>query len=78
MEARWQKNITLSNEQVDFIKSNLGKMNVREISKILNVGYNKVHKNLRLMGKVKIKNPKVIKMDNCFDIDMESKKYYSY
>lgn len=75
MSYRKQTNITLNEEQKKFVLDNFGKMNIGEISKMLGLGYNLVHNNLRVMGKVKTKMTKVIKMDGMFDIDSFGKFY---
>lgn len=76
---RHQKNITLTDEQMKFIEANFGKMSIGQISKLLGVGYNKIHNNLRMVGKVKTLQAKVVSFDNngYFDVDKFA-RYYNY
>lgn len=76
MEKRWQKNLTITKEQRKYIENNYGKMSIGELSKMLGLGYNKVHNNLRLLNKVKTRTARIIKMDGYFDIDKEWKQNY--
>jgi hypothetical protein len=79
MEKRWQKQITLTPEQREFVESNLGKMDIGSIAKMLGLGYNKVHNNLRLMGKVKLRpKAKVVQMKGYFDVDTFYKENYRF
>lgn len=55
---RWQKNITLTESQLNFAKENFGRMRIRDISNSLGLNYGKVHNNLRLIGLVKDCKPK--------------------
>ena len=77
MEKRWQKNITLTEEQLKFIELHHGKMSIGQISKMLGLPYGKVHNNLRLLGKVNPLQPKVVKMEKngYFDVDSFGKLY---
>lgn len=77
MEKRWQKNITLTEEQLNFIELHHGKMSIGKISKMLGLPYGKVHNNLRLLGKVNPLQPKVVKMEKngYFDVDSFGKLY---
>lgn len=72
-----QRNITLSPEQRLYVDEHFGKMDLGKISAALGIGYQKLHKNLRVMGKVKTK-AKVIRMDGCFDSENFLNKYYKY
>ncbi len=78
--ARLQRNITLTAEQQEFIKSNHGKVNIGTLSKMLGLKYNKVHNNLQLMGLVESRKntAKVVKMDGYFDVDHFQRTYYEY
>ncbi len=78
-KRRYQKNITLTKEQVDYINENFGKISLIQMARNLGVDYNKVHCNARLLGKV---NPLGIREFNFnkngyFDIG-KFKKYYEY
>lgn len=77
---RIQKNITLNEEQVEFVKANHRKINNSEIAKMLGLGYTKVHRNMLLMGLVTSRKPtaKVVSMEGYFNIDEEARKYYNY
>jgi len=73
-----QVNITLSPEQVEFVKANHGKMNIGKLSKMLGLTYNKVHNNMKLMGlctQRKSTQAKVVKMEGYFDMDEFAKQY---
>jgi len=73
-----QINITITPEQVEFVKSNHGTMNIGQLSKMLGLTYNKVHNNMKLMGLVTPrKEAKVVKMEGYFDMD-EFSKHYTY
>lgn len=76
---RRQKNITLTNEEKEFVLSNIGEMNLRQISKKLEINYNKLHNNARLLGLVKDLKPKVVQFDDngYFNIDKFA-KYYNF
>lgn len=77
MSKRVQKNTTLTKEQFDFVNANFGKISIGEISKMLGLGYNKIHNNLRLIGKVKTVQAKVVKMETngYFDVDKFAELY---
>lgn len=77
---RIQKNITLNEEQLKFVKDNHGKMNLGQIAKMLGLGYTKVHRNTLLLGMVKPRKQtaKVITIEGYFDIDEEAKRYYNF
>jgi hypothetical protein len=72
----FQKNITLSPEQEKYVKENAGKMTNGKIAIALGITYNKLHKNMGLMGLVKRKGDiaKVISMEGYFDTN----KFFSY
>lgn len=74
-----QLNITISPEQVEFVKANHGKMNIGELSKMLGLTYNKVHNNMKLMGLCtpRKRTVKIVKMEGYFDMD-EFAKHYNY
>jgi len=76
---RYQKNITVTEEQMKFIESNFGKMPIGQIAKMLGIGYNKVHNNLRMVGKVKTLQAKVVSFEKngYFDVDRFA-QYYNY
>lgn len=74
MKKRWQKNLTVSKEQMDLIKANHKKISNREIAVMLGITYNKLHNNLRFVGLVKSK-AKVVKMDGYFDEEAFFKHY---
>lgn len=79
MSYRVQKNLTITAEQVDYIKANYGKMNISTLAKMLGLKYNKVYKNLVVMEKHKSKsyNGIVVDMKDFFDVDKFG-KYYNY
>lgn len=69
---RWQKNFTLPKEQLDVVIERYeSKVSIKQICKELGLTYNKVHNNLRLAGKVKPLQPKVVQFEKngYFDID---------
>ena len=74
-----QHNITISPEQVEFVKTNFGKINNSELAKMLGLSYNKTHNNLRLLGLVTPRKDtgKVVKMDGYFD-EEDFFKHYQY
>jgi len=76
---RWQKRVTVSNEQIAFIKSNHGKMSLSQISKMLGLSVGVVHNNMRVVGLIKPKQAKIINFDRngYFDVD-EFQKLYNY
>lgn len=47
---RYQKNITISKEQQDYVKANYGKMSNTSLAKMLGLPYNKTLNNLKVMG----------------------------
>ena len=70
-----QKNTTLSKEQLEFLKVNKDKMSVGKLAKMLGIGYNKAHNNLKLLGLYKPRTAKVVKMEGMFDEEEFFKKY---
>lgn len=76
---RYQLNLTITEPQQEFIKKNYGKMNIYSMADQLNLTYNKLHNNLKLMGLFKPKKPnrpaKVI--EGMFDVS-EFGKYYNW
>ena len=72
-----QKNTTLSKEQLEFLKVNKDNMSVGEIAKMLGIGYNKAHNNLKLLGLYSPRTAKVIKMEGFFDVE-DFAKFYKY
>jgi len=79
-ERRWQKNFTLPKEQLDtVIEMYENKITINQICKEMGLTYNKVHNNLRLAGKVKQLQPRVLHFEKngYFDVDSFT-KYYSY
>ena len=75
MNYRTQKNITINEEQKDFIKENHGKMTIEKLCSMLGLGKTKVHRNMELMGMIKNRKAKVIIMSEFFDVDAFSKYY---
>lgn len=79
MGKRWQKNITISEYQVEMIKlSRSGKLHksLSQLSKELKLPINKLHNNMRLLGLVNPRNKTVIKIsENTFDVDSFGKLY---
>lgn len=73
-----QKKTTLSEEHLNFLKENVGKMTVGKLSAMLGVTYNKVHNNLRVLGFVKSNKATVINMNGYFDVDSFQRRYYKY
>jgi len=71
-----QKNITVTPEQVEFLKQNHGKINNATLAKMLGLTYNKTHNNLRVIGLVKpYKETPVVDFNEYFDIDKFGKLY---
>lgn len=87
MEYRKQRNITFTPEQENFAKENYGKMEHKQLAKLIGVKYGKTLINLKLMGLHVTKNEiekgqsysfcKVVKFKKYFDIDGFG-KYYNY
>ena len=69
MQKRWQKNLTITKQQADYIKANRANMSISELSKMLGLTTNKVHNNMRLIGLVtpRKNTAKVVAMDGYFD-----------
>lgn len=76
MKKYWQVNMTITQEQKEYVEKNFGIMSIGQLTKMLGLTYNKLHNNLRLMGKVKTK-AKVVHIDGCFNED-EFFKNYNY
>jgi len=79
-QRRWQKNFTLSPDLLNkVIEMYDNKITINQICKELGLTYNKVHNNLRLAGKVKTLQPRVLHFEKngYFDVDSFT-KYYSY
>lgn len=79
MIRRQNKNITITPEQAEYVKSNYGKMSNSCLAKMLGITYNRTINNLRVM---KLHEPKeiggvVVEMNEYFDVD-KFKKYYEY
>jgi len=72
-----QKNTSLSEEQLEFLKLNKGKMSIGQIAKMLGISYGIAHNNLKLLGLYSPRTAKVIKIDGCFDVE-DFAKYYKY
>lgn len=79
--SRWykQRNLTISDEQREFIQHNDGKVDVGTLAVMLGLSYNKVQHNRRVLGLVK-QRAKVIKMvtvndDELFDLEEFAKAY---
>lgn len=72
-----QKNITISQEQVEFIKNNKGKMSISMLSKMLGLTMNKVHNNMKVL-KLHKPRTKVVKMNKRFFNEQEFFKKYKY
>lgn len=73
---RHQKNLTIDKKYISFIEENFGKMNIRQIADSIGVTYNKLHNNLRVMGKVKTKTQIPVKVSSKkFDADDFFKNY---
>lgn len=71
-----QKNITLTQEQQDFLKLNHGKISMNDISKMLGIGYGKTVHNARLLGLGKYSHrARVVRMDGYFDEETFFKQY---
>lgn len=77
MEKRWQKNITVTKEQAEYIKTHHGGVSISEISKMLGLTPNKTHNNMRLLGLVSARKNtgKIVKMNGYFDDEEFFKKY---
>jgi len=79
MSRRYQKNITISPEQAEYVKSNYGKMSNAALAKMLGISYNKTISNLKVM-ELHIPKPYngiVVVMKDYFDVD-KFQKYYTY
>jgi|GEM_PF-4090137 len=76
---RKQKNITITEEQADYIKSHNGIMSISQLSKMLGLPPNKVQKNRELLGLVKKQAPIIpLYSDSLFNVDEFQKKFYNY
>ncbi len=76
-QYRKQKNLTITEEQADYIKSNNGIMSISQLSKMLGLPPNKVQKNRELLGLVKPHEGIVVEMNQYFDVDKFA-RYYRY
>lgn len=76
----FQKNITITEEQLELVKKYHKKICNREIAAMIGVTYNKLHNNLRVVGLVKEHGAKVVdfEKDGLFDVDGFKRKYYNY
>lgn len=74
-KKRWQKNITLSEDQLRYLKDNFNKKCFRDISSFLGVTYNKLHNNARLLGMVKTRSCADKGTGDLFDEDNFFKNY---
>lgn len=77
MPRRYQKNVTITPEQAEYVKANYGKMSNAMLAKMLGISYNKTIQNLRVL---KLHTPKpyggiVVVMKDFFDVDKFSKYY---
>lgn len=85
MPRRYQKNVTISHEQAEYVKSNYGKMSNAALAKMLGLPYNKTLNNLKVMGlhvsKEKTQRDyhyaKIINFQEYFDVDVFG-KFYEY
>lgn len=72
-----QKNTTLTEQQLEFLKANKGILTVRQIASALGMGYNKIHNNLKLLGLYSPRTTREGKSEGCFDIE-DFAKHYKY
>jgi len=74
---RKQRNVTLTEQQLSFVLESLGKKTIGQMAKEINVGYGKIYKNLRVMGKIIPEGEKEIcfEKDGYFDVDKFGKLY---
>ena len=77
MNYRFQKTITLPEEQQQFLKDNVNKYSLMELAKQLNTSKSKVGRCLQLMGIDKQVNPKYnsFERNGYFDVDIFGKMY---
>ncbi len=73
-----QRRISVTDEQRKFIELNDGKMEIRQIAKMLGLSYHKVQHNRGVMGLIKCRGAKVIIMEGYFDVDSFQHKYYNF
>jgi len=78
MKHYYQQNVSLTPDQVEFVKANKDKMNVGELAKMLGLTYGKVHNNLKVLGLVKRRKAVVVKMDGYFDVEEFQYRYYNF
>jgi len=74
---RIQHNITLSDDQIEVIKSEFGKVKNAELAKKIGVTYNKLHNNLRLMKLVVTREDTECHIEGNFNL-REFAKHYKY
>ena len=74
---RQQQNITLTESQVKIVTDNFLKVNIRTLSNMAGVTYNKMYNNLRLMGYVNRTDDSVTEPDGNFNLDQFAKYYKS-
>jgi len=72
---RLQKNVTVTPEQLEYIKLNFDKMGTSGISKMLGISYNKVRNNLSVIGMIPTTKGRVVAMEGYFDSDEFFKHY---
>lgn len=77
MQYRKQKNLTISQEQKDFIEAHAGVMNNTQLSKYLGLTVNIISANKKLLGLVKPLEARVVNFDRngYFDVDQFGKLY---
>ena len=73
-----QRTVTVTDEQRKFIEANDGKMEIRQIAKMLGLSYHKVQHNRGVMGLIKCRGAKVIVMEGYFDVDEFQKRHYRF
>ena len=72
---RQNKNITLTDSQVKIVTDNFKKVNIRTLSNMAGVTYNKMYNNLRLMGYVNLPNESILESNGYFNLDQFAKYY---
>jgi hypothetical protein len=73
-----QRNLTITNEQVEALKLNFGKMNIPNLAKLIGEPYGKTHSNLRLLGYVTPREttaPPETEQDGYFNLKEFAKMY---
>lgn len=79
MPYRKQKRLTITDSQVEFVKSNVGVLRKNKMAQRLGITYNKLNHNYSVLGlpKLRIVKAKVVNMGTNFN-DNEFFNHYKY